>query len=208
MEGLCCRYWYPLYSWLRRRGNSHDKAEDLTQGFFVHLLDQERLQRADATRGRFRTFLLTSLQNFARAEHRRETTQRRGGDHVLLPLDFSGADARYRNEPIDDLTPERLFDRAWAMTMLEQAMAALRSDYNAGGKGELFEALQPGLVDHRPEFQAEAAARLQMSLGSIRVALHRLRQRYREKLRSLVQQTVDSQGDVDEELAALFQAIE
>jgi RNA polymerase sigma-70 factor (ECF subfamily) len=207
LEQLCQRYWFPLYVFLRKKRFGRTEAEDLTQGFFAHLLDRDRLQIADSQRGRFRTFLLSSIENFAAGEQRRERAEKRGGKVRTFSLDFESADARFLLEPADNQTAEHLFDRTWALTVLQQTMDQLSDEYQASGKGELFEALRSQLVDPQPHAAAAIAQALSMSEGAIRVAAHRLRQRYRDRLRDLVAQTVSQPDQVDEELSALWAAL-
>ncbi len=207
LEQLCQVYWYPLYAFLRGKNHSHEAAEDLTQGFLVHLLERQRLQVADRQRGKFRTFLLSALDNFAINQWRKETAEKRGGKATVSSLDFETANARFQCEPVDNRTPEHLFDRAWAMTVLETTMQQLAADYEASGKSDLFEALRPQLTDPQSLATAELAQTLSMSEGAVRVAAHRLRQRYRTRLREYVAQTVARPDQVDEELSALLAAL-
>ncbi len=207
LEQLCQTYWYPLYAFLRSKHHSHHAAEDLTQGFFTHLLQRERLQIADQQRGRFRTFLLSSLENFATGHWRRETAEKRGGKATTLSLDFETADARFRCEAVDHRTPEHLFDRAWALTVLQQTMDRLATEYEANGKAHLFDALRTQLINPQPLAVASLARELSMSEGAVRVAAHRLRQRYRSRLRDHVAQTVSHVDQIDDELSMLLAAL-
>jgi RNA polymerase sigma-70 factor (ECF subfamily) len=206
LEQLCQMYWYPLYAFLRR-DHPREDAEDLTQAFFAHLLERDRLGIADPVRGRFRTFLLKSLQNFAIGQWRKETAKKRGGDTVIRGLDFQGADQRFHREPADSRTPEREYDRVWALTLLDETLSGLEREYEASGKAELFASLKDRLVDDTSESLADVAERLGMSLSAIKIAAHRLRQRYRDRLRHLVLQTVEHVGQVDEELTILLAAL-
>jgi RNA polymerase sigma factor (sigma-70 family) len=207
LEQLCQQYWYPLYAWLRRKNHSHAESEDLTQGFFLHLLDRDRLQIADSGRGRFRSFLLGSLENFVTQQWRKETAQKRGGPVKPISLDFGDAETRYKYEPVDGETPERLFDRAWALEVLQLAIDQLRSEYESSGKAQLFDALKPHLVDNRIDPLVAIADQLKMSVGAVKVAAHRLRQKYRQRLRELVSQTVSQPDQIDDELAMLLAAL-
>ena len=207
LEQLCQIYWYPLYAFLRGRNHSHQEAEDLTQGFFAHLLERDRIQFADQQRGRFRTFLLKSLENYSTGQWRRDTAEKRGGRVTTLSLDFKSADERYQCEPVDHQTPERLFDRVWALTILHQTMDQLAEDYKSGGKSDLFDALRWQLIDPQPQSLSGVARDLSMSDGAIRVAAHRMRQRYRQRLRDMVAQTVSEPDQIDEELSMLLAAL-
>lgn len=208
LAGLCRTYWYPLYAYLRRRGHQPAEAQDQTQAFFAHLLEGKRLHAADPERGRFRSFLLKSLQNFLSTERRRERAEKRGGGRVVLPLNFSQGEERYLREPADTDTPERLFERRWALTLLETTLARLRDEYIQSGKAELFAALQPHLhgdADRLP--LVELATPLGMSADAVKVAAHRLRRRYRDLLRQEIADTVDSPVDVDDELRRLMDSL-
>lgn len=207
LEQLCQQYWYPLYAWLRHKNHSHAESEDLTQGFFLHLISRDRLQIADSRRGRFRSFLLGSLENYVTQQWRKETAQKRGGVDKPLSLDFGDAESRYNFEPVDDETPERLFDRAWALEVLQLALKQLRDEYESSGKTGLFDALKPYLVDSRVDPLVSIANELNMSVGAVKVAAHRLRQRYRKRLRELVSQTVAQPDQIDDELADLLAAL-
>jgi RNA polymerase sigma-70 factor (ECF subfamily) len=203
---LCELYWYPLYAYVRRRGHDHAAAEDLTQEFFARLLERHDWAAADPDRGRFRSFLLAACQHFLANEHDRATAQKRGGGRQPLSLDFADADGRYLAEPAHDQTAERLFERRWALTLLEQVLAGLRSEYESAGKGRLFEALKGSLAG--PELPyAEVAVELGMGEGAVKVAAHRLRQRYRDRLRAAIAETVAGEGQIDEELRDLFAAL-
>lgn len=208
LEHLCQDYWYPLYAFLRRKGLKPGDAEELTQSFFAHLLDRDRLQLADQTRGRFRSFLLRSLENFMIQDWRKKAAKKRGGDKVHLQLDFEDADRRYSLEPADQLTPERLFDRKWAIRILEQVIEQLQEYYESRGKQELFQALKPGLVRQTTGSWKEIAAKLGMNEIAVKVAAHRMRQRYRDLLCELIGQTVDTQDEINQEISDLFAALD
>jgi DNA-directed RNA polymerase specialized sigma24 family protein len=205
---LCRTYWYPLYAYLRRHGHQPDEAQDLTQGFFAHLLEGQVLAVADAERGRFRFFLLQSLKNFLSTERRRQFAQKRGGGRPMWSLDFQSGEERYRLEPADPLTPERLFDRRWALTLLEQCLTELRREYESSGRGALFAALESHL-EGGPEAPgyAEVGARLGLSEGAVKVAAHRLRRRYREVLREAIAETVSTPEEIDAELRDLLNVL-
>jgi RNA polymerase sigma factor (sigma-70 family) len=198
---LCQAYWYPLYSFVRRRGYSPHDAEDLTQAFFAHLLEKHGLERVDPALGRFRTFLLASLKNFLANDWDRSHARKRGGGQMIVSLEQGMGESRYQLEPSHDLTPERHFERQWAVTLLDQVLAALRHEYHAEGKDDLFEELKTVLTG-QPGAYGDMAARLQRSEGAIKVAVHRLRHRYRELIRARIAETVGD-GDVEDELLHL-----
>jgi RNA polymerase sigma factor (sigma-70 family) len=207
LQELCGTYWYPLYAFLRRSGRNREDAEDLTQGFFASLLSNNRLQLVDAGRGRFRTFLLSSLDHFVIGQWRKETSQKRGGGQTTLSLDFEQAESRFGAEPVDHSSPQQQFDRAWAVELLHQAIRQLGDEYRAAGKENLFEKLSPFLAGPEEGQMALVAGELNLSAGAVRVALHRLRQRYRQKLRDLVGHTVADEKGIDEEIIELFRAL-
>ena len=205
---LCDLYWYPLYAYLRRRGHSADDAQDLTQGFFTRLLEKGSLPAADRSRGRFRSFLLASLDHYVSNERDRQGAQKRGGGTVTIALDGCAAEERYRLEPADRWTPERIFDRNWALTVLDRVMSRLTKELQAEGRGELFARLKPCLIgepDHLP-YQV-LAEQLGTTEGAVKVAIHRLRRRFRERLHDEVAQTVRDVDDVDLELQHLIDAL-
>ena len=199
---LCQAYWYPLYSFVRRRGYSPHDAEDLTQAFFAQLLEKRGLERVDPELGRFRTFLLASLKNFLANDWDRAHALKRGGGQTIVSLDEESAESRYQLEPSHDMTPERHFERQWAMTLLDQVLDALRDEYHAEGKGDLFEELKAVIIGQAGAY-ADMAARLRRSEGAIKVAVHRLRHRYRELMRARIAETV-GEGDVEDELRHLL----
>ena len=202
---LCQSYWYPLYAYVRRRGYSPPDAEDLTQEFFARFLAQNWVERADREKGRFRTFLLSAMSYFLSNEWDKARAQKRGGGVPLLPLEFDLAETRYSREPVDKMTPEQHFERRWVLALLEQVLNRLRGEYEQDGKAELFAALNPCLVgDRTSQPYAALAAKLGMSEGAIKSAVHRLRQRYRQLLREEIGNTVSSPGEVEEELRHLF----
>ena len=205
---FCSIYWYPLYAFARRIGLRPPDAEDATQGFLVHLLQTNALATVAREKGRFRSFLLAALKNFLSHERERAAAQKRGGGERAIELDAMAAEARYALEPADNLSPDRLFDRGWALAVLEQAQERLRCEYDAGGKTALFEALRPTLAGARggPAY-TELATTLGMSEGAIKVAVHRLRDRYRAVLRSIVAETVAAPADIDAELRHLIEAL-
>jgi RNA polymerase sigma factor (sigma-70 family) len=202
---LCQGYWYPLYSFIRRRGHSPHDAQDLTQEFFAHLLEKHALGRVDPKHGRFRTFLLASLKNFLANDWDKAHALKRGGGQSIVSLDQDSAESRYRLEPSHAMTPDRHFERQWTMTVLDQVLAALRNECHSEGKGDLFEELKAVLTG-QPGAYADIAARLHRSEGAIKVAVHRLRQRYRELMRAHIAETVGD-GEVDDELRQLLAAL-
>ena len=205
---LCERYWYPLYAYVRRQGHQPAEASDLTQSFFLRLLEQHGLSLADSERGRFRSFLLSAMNHFIANHWRAERTQKRGGGKIAsLSMNFDDGESRYSHEPSHEETAERIFERRWALTMLERAFVALREELSAAGKLNQFETLKVFLDDAANASYAQAAATLRMSEVAVRVAVHRLRDKYRHHLRSEVAQTVESTADIDQELAALLRAI-
>jgi RNA polymerase sigma-70 factor (ECF subfamily) len=205
---LCRAYWYPLYAFIRRQGHDADQAQDLTQEFFARLLEKDGLASVDQAKGRFRSFLLASCRHFLANERDRARTLKRGGDCQFVPIDFQDADGRYGREPGHHETPERLFERRWALALLEQVLARLRSEYEAGGKGRLFERLKGHLTgDSDREQHGQAGAELGLSPGAVKVAVHRLRRRYRDLLREEIARTVDDPDQVEAEIRDLFAAL-
>jgi RNA polymerase sigma factor (sigma-70 family) len=205
LEELAGAYWFPLYAYIRRQGRPAAEAEDLTQGFFARLLEKKSLAAADPQKGRFRSFLLASLKNFMANEWDRSVTLKRGGGKPLIALDALDAEARYAVEPADDLTPERLFERRWAMAVLDQVLARLEQEYRDRRAAETFEALKgclAGAADAATH--ASVARRLGMTEGAVKVAAHRLRKRYRDILREEIAETVASPDLVDEEIRYLL----
>jgi RNA polymerase sigma-70 factor (ECF subfamily) len=205
---LCTAYWYPLYAYVRRKGMQPAEAQDLTQAFFTELLEKQRLQMADQQRGRFRSFLLASLNHFLANQWRQAHTLKRGGACQQLPLDFTTGEERYVQEPAHEQTPERIFERKWAVTLLDNTLSGLREEYAAAGKTRLFEVLKSHLggSDERTPYD-ELARQLEMSAGALKVAAHRLRKRYRELLRQEIAETVASADEIEDELRALFLAV-
>jgi RNA polymerase sigma-70 factor (ECF subfamily) len=200
-------YWYPLYAYIRRRGHGPEAARDLTQEFFTRLLESEGLAAVDRGRGRFRSFLLAACQHFLANEHDRAVALKRGGGRPVLPLDFGDADARYQREPAHEATPERLFERRWALALLASVLDRLSAEYQSANKGPVFEVLKTYLTGDRGQSYGEAARVLGMTEGAVKVAVHRLRARYREVLRDEIGQTLDDPAAVDDEIRALFAAL-
>ena len=205
LEELCAAYWYPLYAFLRRRGHAADDARDLTQGFFATLLEKGYLGDADPQRGRFRSFLLTAVSRFAEKERDKAAAQKRGGGRHVLPLDFEEGERRYRHEPADNWTPERIFERRWALGLLEQTLDRLAEEYRHEGKQSLYEALKGHLVSGLELVSyAEVGERLGMTEAAVKKAAQRLRQRYRALVREQILATVQSPEQLEDEIRALF----
>jgi RNA polymerase sigma-70 factor (ECF subfamily) len=208
MAELCALYWYPLYAFIRRKGHDPDAAQDLTQGFFARLLERDIVRTADRDRGRFRSYLLGAVQHFLSDERDRQHALKRGGGQLTISRDLETAEQRYALEPSHDETPERLFERRWASTVLQLVLAELRAQFQAEGKLEQFERLKPYLTQGPSDgTQAQAAAELGMTPGAARVALHRMRTRYARLLREQIAQTVASPADVEEEIRHLRAAV-
>lgn len=205
LEKLCQAYWYPLYAYVRRRGYSPEDAQDLTQEFFARLLEGRWVERADQQRGKFRSFLLAALNHFLADEWDKARAQKRGGGIPALPLQFDTAETRYDREPADRTTPEQNYERRWALALLEEVLQRLANEYKQEGRAELFTALNPCLVGERTaQPYAELAAKLGVSEGAVKSAVHRLRQRYRQLLREEIAHTVSGPAEVDDELHHLF----
>ncbi len=206
LETLCRAYWYPLYAYVRRSGRGPHDAQDLTQEFFARLLAREWLQAVVRERGQFRTFLLVALKRFLANEWHRAIAQKRGGGAALLTLDTVDAEQRYAREPV--LTPDQVFDRRWAMTLLEQTLERLCAEFTAAGKDREFEAYKDWLTAARGEIPyAKLAAQLDTSEGAARVGVHRLRKRFRELFRENIQQTVADPAAVEEEIRHLVSVL-
>lgn len=206
LAGLCRTYWYPLYLFARRKGAPREQAEDVVQGFFTGLIERQGLRQVAREKGRFRSFLLAALQHHLANERDHARAARRGGGRVVLAVDLAGADERFAREPDDALSPERAFERAWALEVLRRALANLADEYAASGRGALFEALK-GELEGVPASHAEVAARLGLSAGAVKTAAHRLRQRFGDGLRALVADTVASPAAIEGELGALLRAL-
>ncbi len=206
LEQLCRTYWYPLYCYIRRRGYGHEDAQDLTQGFLLQLLERHSFARADASKGRFRSFLLAALNYFLSDQRERAGAQKRGGGCPTLSfVDAQAADERYRLEPVDDRSPDKLFERRWALTLLDQVFARLEQELREAGKAELFQGLRVFLVEGPGEENyAEVGAELGMSGEAVRKAVQRMRQRYHELFRDEIAHTVAGPAQVEEELRYLY----
>jgi RNA polymerase sigma-70 factor (ECF subfamily) len=208
LAALCRLYWYPLYAYARRRLPQAQDAQDLTQEFFARLLDKDYLRQADRERGRFRAFLLTAFKHFLANEHERAHAIKRGGGRTFLPLDFSQGEQRYHQEPSHEATAESLYERGWALTLLEQGLTRLREELAGTGKERLFECLKGTLtVEATPQTYVELAGELGMTAEALKVAVHRLRRRYGELIRAEIAQTVTTPEEIEEELRDLFAAV-
>jgi RNA polymerase sigma-70 factor (ECF subfamily) len=204
---LCQTYWYPLYAYIRRRGDSAADAEDLTQGFFARLLELNSLADVRREKGKFRSFLLASLNHYLSDQWDRQRAQKRGQGQCIS-LEAAEAEARWSREPADTLTPEKLFERKWAVTLLEVSVQRLQREYESAGKGPLFMALRFSIVGEKPdEPYAKLATDLGLSEPALRVAVHRLRQRYRQLLRAEIAQTVATEAEVNGEIRHLYRAL-
>ena len=202
---LCKTYWYPLYAYARRRGHSPEDAQDLTQEFLTRLLEKNWIANADRNRGRFRSFLLSAMKHFLSDEWDKARAQKRGGGQPVLTLEFDTAETRFLQEPADNLTPELNFEFRWACSLLDEVLNKLRTEYVKEGKAELFAALHPCLVgDRASQPYAELAKTLGATENTIKSAVHRLRQRYRQLLRDEIANTVAGPDEVDAELRHLF----
>jgi RNA polymerase sigma factor (sigma-70 family) len=205
---LCRIYWYPLYAFVRRQGQSPHDAQDLTQEFFARLLEKNYLGDVDCAKGKFRSFLLAAMKHFLAKQWAGAKALKRGGGCVLLPLDGLSAENQYLREPQDHATPEKLFEKRWALTLLDQVLKRLEEEYKTSGKQMLFEQLQGCLTGDRDSLPyAEIGARLDMAEGAVKVAVHRLRKRYRGVLREEIAQTVADPADIEDEIHQLFAAL-
>ena len=208
LENLCRTYWPPLYAFVRRQGHSPADAQDLTQEFFTRLLQKNYLGSVDPAKGRFRSFLLASMKHFLANEWDKAKAAKRGGGIVFVPINVDSAETACGVDPADQLSPDKLFERRWALTLLEQVLSRLREEHARGGKHDLFEQLKSTLAGQRDSLPyAAIAARLGMSEVAVKVTVHRLRQRYREILREEISHTVCGPQEVEDELRALFSAL-
>ena len=208
LEKLCRTYWFALYAYVRRRGHSVEDAQDLTQEFFARLLEHHWVLKADRSKGRFRSFLLMAMKRFLAKEWAKAKAHKRGGQLPVIPLQLETAETRYSQKPADTRTPEQVFEKQWAVTLLASVLQRLRGEYKHAGKGECFEALEPCLVgDRERQPYAALGAKLGMTEGAVKMAVGRLRARYRERLKEEIGHTVASPGEVDEELRHLFRVL-
>jgi RNA polymerase sigma factor (sigma-70 family) len=208
LAALCGAYWYPLYAFIRRQGYTADHAQDLTQEFFARLLEKDFLQVVDRDKGKFRSFLLAACKHFLANERDRASAQKRGGGRVHWPIDLDAAEGRYSLEPAHALTPERLFDRRWALTLLDQVLSQLQEELVRAQKGPLFEHLKGFLTGEQGTLSySQVAQELSLTEGAVRVAVHRLRRRYRELLCAEIARTVHDPSQIEDEIRDLFTAL-
>ena len=208
LDQLCRSYWYPLYAYVRRKGNDSEAARDLTQEFFAQLLAKRLLAGVDRNKGKFRSWLLGVMNHFLAHEWAKATAQKRGGGVPVFSLDETDAEDRYRHEPADNASPEKLFDRRWAFTLLERAAARLRDEYEATEKSAIYNALKAFVsADGTALSYEEAAQQLGLSTSATKSAIHRLRQRYQEVIREEIAQTVSTATEIDEEIRYLLAVI-
>lgn len=208
LSTMCERYWYPLYAYVRRRGFKPDECSDLTQAFFAQFLEKNSIEHADPKRGRFRTFLLSSLKNFITNQWRHDQTQKRGGHLKKFSLEINQGEERYQLEPADTTTPETLFDRRWALTLLATTFEKLENEYTTPEKKRLFERIRPYVVGGADKVPyREVSEELGMTENAIKVAVHRMRKRCGTILRAEIAGTVASEEEIDEELREMFKSL-
>jgi RNA polymerase sigma factor (sigma-70 family) len=210
LADLCRLYWYPLYAFVRRRGYTAEDAQDLTQGFFLSLLERRSLRQVRPERGKFRSFLLASIKNYLSDAFQREKSIKRGGQIEFVALDLAGAEERYGKDEATVLTAEKIFDARWAMSLLGHAIDRLRQEYVSQGKNAVIEVLNPFLdptnCKKLPSYE-EAAAQLHVSLNGVKTLIHRTRKRYSDILREEIARTVTDPEEVDEEIHSLCEAL-
>lgn len=208
LEMLCAAYWFPVYAYVRRRGHQVAEAQDLTQEFFARVIEKEYLRAADQEKGRFRAFLLTMLKRYLADALRDKNRQKRGGNLKTFSIDFDTGESRFAHEPVDSWTPEKLFDRRWAIALLDRTLLQLEQQYAEKGKQNRFDLLKQFLTpSDQAESYSDVAAELGMNEGAIKVAVHRLRQKFRELLRIEVANTVEADREIDSELDYLLAAL-
>ncbi|MHC4626602.1 MAG: RNA polymerase sigma factor [Planctomycetota bacterium] len=208
LEILCQSYWFPLYAYLRRRGYDRHQAEDLTQAFFARILEKKDLRTADPKCGKFRSFLLVRLKYFLSDQRDRARAKKRGGGRKVLSLNGENAEGQYSLEPATQLSPEMLFEKAWALTVLERTMGRLEDEMTNKNRKELFDHLKVYLTTDKDAIPYQnVATELSMTEGSVRVAVHRLRRQYRKLLRDEIAQTIADEDQIDEEMGSLFAAL-
>lgn len=208
LESLCSAYWYPLYAYLRRKGYSPDDSQELTQDFFATLIEKDFLKAIDPERGRFRWFMMDAIKKFAASWNAAQSAQKRGGDRTILSPEFEKGEKQYQREPVDGWTAEKLFDRRWALALLDNAMSALQEQYRTTGKQRHFEALKVFLTpDSSPPAYTDVAEELGLSLTAIKVAIHRLRDKYRETVLQQVVDTLDDSESLDDEFDRLLNSL-
>lgn len=208
LERLCQTYWFPIYAYLRRQNHDSHEAQDLTQAFFAHLLERDRLRSVHPDKGKFRSFLIAALKNFLVNEHDKRQCLKRGGQFTFIPLDVENGETRYHLEPFHELTPDKAFERTWALATLDAVLRRLRDEYTADGKAELFGTLQPYLSgDKGATPYSEVANQLGLTESAVKMAVLRLRRRFGESLRQEIAQTVAEPSEIDEEIRCLFAAV-
>jgi RNA polymerase sigma factor (sigma-70 family) len=205
LEALCCAYWFPIYAFVRRQGNSPHDAQDLTQEFFARLLASNSIVRADPRLGKFRTFLLGALKHFLADAQRKAGAWKRGGGLEIISFQQAEAEERYQLEPVDERTPDKVFDQRWTIVLLETAVARLGEEFQKAGKARQFEVLKTFLSSEGGEAAyAQAGAELKHSGKTVAVAVHRIRRRFRQLVRSAIAETVSTADEVEEEYRSLF----
>lgn len=205
LTDLCRRYWYPLYAYLRKRGRSSHDAQDLTQGFFAYLLNGDRIAGLDPARGKFRSYLLGAMDHFLNDRRKYENAQKRGGGMVPISIEKEMAEHRFQNEPSDDLTAEKHFDRKWALTVITEAQSELGQEFTEKGKGPIFNEIGEYLLNSpEPGEYAAIATRLDLKEDNLRAIVSRMRKKFKEILRSQVRATVSSDEEIDEEIQYLL----
>ncbi len=208
LAALCASYWYPLYAYIRHQGYDANQAEDFTQEFFARFLEKDFLGVVNPEKGKFRSFLQACVRHFLANERDKPRAQKRGGGRRVLSLDFSNAEHQYRLEPSHALTPEKLYERQWALTLLDQVLARLQDEWLRSGRGQVFDLLKGFLTgEDRTTSYEQVARAVRMTPGAVKVAVHRLRGRYRELLRGEIARIVDDPADVDDEIRNLFTAL-
>jgi len=208
LASLCHIYWQPVYAFIRKRGYDSEHARDLAQGFFTFVLEKHGFSRADPERGRFRTFLLTSVKNYLANERDRASARKRGGGQIAIPIDPVEAESWYAPEAVDEITPEHLYQRRWALALLERVFARLRDHAQVAGKTDRFDRLAAFLVeDDSNSPYDQLAEEMGTSVGALRVAVHRLRRSYRDLLRAEIAETVSSSEEIDDEVRFLFESL-
>lgn len=209
LEKLCAAYWYPLYAYLRRKGSDPHEAQDLTQEFFYRLIKQNYLGAVDRSRGKFRSFLLAALNHFVSNQREHDHAAKRGGGHALLSLDDEAAEHRFLSEPVSKLSPEKIFERNWFLTLFDRALAQLREEAVASGRAEAFDALKQFLIEGPGEGDyAAAAATVNMTRNAVAVLIHRWRDRYKALLRAEIFRTVADPAEIEDELHRFFAVLE
>mgnify|MGYP002623272038 CR=1 FL=1 len=208
LASLCQRYWYPLFSFVRRQGFDFNTAQDITQGFYTALLEKHYLKDVAQEKGLFRSFLLKSIKHYIANQRRFENAQKRGGGQAIVSIDYSQAEQRYQSEPSHELSADQIFDQQWALELLQQVMSDLSEEHAQSDKKELFAHLQIYLTGEESTSYREIAGKLNLTEGAVKVAVHRLRQRFGQILRERIRDTVSTEEEIDAEIVSLFQAIQ